>query len=794
MSVRIKDWMIPYTGGIGIEITNNHVINVLLRELNNLIHVNENRELYVDLQLDDWIQPDDDFPVGVTTWKILQEDWWQQSGLILNWKTTSWDYNRLIYANDWNLYIDLWDWVWILLGWSGIIENLWNCKAFFIRDLSETTEGQNVVDWYLDWKYPIVVYRNESYILEASPTNGQIRFYSIHPTVWNGLDVWTSYTATHSLYATWDVNNQFQRWMQDEVIISPVVIAANRNYNRAFMPTQDWDPTSKKYVDDELATKQDILIAWNNITIWADGKTISANNTTYTAWQHISIQNWVISADISWALIYRWNVSDYSDLANIQNPSQWDTYFVENDNWMYSYDGTQWNYVGWVGVNLNDYFNKINDTSDDITEWSTNLFTTQNEKDTWNAKQDQIIAWNNITINADWKTINAVDTTYSAWQWISINSNNEISATPYTEWNWIDITNNVISNEAPFDPDNQWAVGQVLTKTSDWYQWKNPISWVTSVNGRTWAVTVDEFQPDNAGTTGQVLKKTNDGYEWLNETAGSYTGWDWIIVNQTSKTITNSKPFAPWNTWNTGQVLKKTSSWYEWANESWGWGWWGGGWVTSVNWRTWAVTVKEVPSGWSNGQVLTKTTNWYDWATFSANANVKLFTLSSTSDLTTAQSAVDWLNNGNMPILKYHGTFGATPKEWDYFFYPVIDSTSTATHLLFTAIPTNNQYTVYSQQGITQLEKPVIEFNLSNGSVTSIVDSNLVEGRSSFLSTNVDYTTTYIPQYDWSPATKKYVDDHDTVVSGDSGTTYTIKVSNSNPPSWTANNVITIVL
>jgi hypothetical protein len=31
--------------------------------MNNLIHVNEDRELYVDLQLDDGIEPNDDFPV-----------------------------------------------------------------------------------------------------------------------------------------------------------------------------------------------------------------------------------------------------------------------------------------------------------------------------------------------------------------------------------------------------------------------------------------------------------------------------------------------------------------------------------------------------------------------------------------------------------------------------------------------------------------------------------------------------------------------------------------------------------
>ena len=41
MSVRIKEGMIPYTWWIGIEVTDNHVINLLLREENNLIHVNE---------------------------------------------------------------------------------------------------------------------------------------------------------------------------------------------------------------------------------------------------------------------------------------------------------------------------------------------------------------------------------------------------------------------------------------------------------------------------------------------------------------------------------------------------------------------------------------------------------------------------------------------------------------------------------------------------------------------------------------------------------------------------------
>ena len=126
--------------------------------------MNEDRELYVDLQLDDWIQPDDDFPVGVTTWKILQEDWWYQSWIILNWKTTSGDYNRLIYANDWNLYIDIGDGEWKLLWWWGW-DWFCNVKRFTVNSTSDSTTGQEVIDWILQWKYAILVYNWATYLL-----------------------------------------------------------------------------------------------------------------------------------------------------------------------------------------------------------------------------------------------------------------------------------------------------------------------------------------------------------------------------------------------------------------------------------------------------------------------------------------------------------------------------------------------------------------------------------------------------------------------------------------------------
>ena len=92
----------------------------------------------------------------------------------------------------------------------------------------------------------------------------------------------------------------------------------------------------------------------------------------------------------------------------------------------------------------------------------------------------------------------------------------------------------------------------------------------------------------------------------------------------------------------------------------------------------------------------------------------------------------------------------------------------------------------------TAIKRYEIYFNLSSWTVTSISDT--FSSNASFLRTNKNYSPSYTPTYDGSPATKKYVDDSVSVVSGDSWTTYTIKVSNSAPASWTPNTTITFVV
>lgn len=511
MATRIKDGMIPYTWWIWIEITNNHVINVLLRELNNLIHVNEDRELYVDLQLDDWIQPDDDFPVGVTTWKILQEDWWQQSWIILNWKTTSWDYVRFIYANDGKLYYDPWTWVWIeIWAWWGATLDI-NTKTFWISNTDDLQTATQALQWRLQWKFPVISYQWNTYLLDREFSewdSWNLRFINTFTTIYENHNSWDSYVWQNRLYIFYTDWEATRIWI-DTVPVSPNVLDTNTDYQTPYTPQYDWSPATKKYVDDWLALKQDKLTAWTRITI-------------------DPVTN-VISADVSGVMTYMWNVTDSSQL-----PASWnqgDCWYDETAKTLRAWDWNRWNDIGGTGIDLTNYFNMTTNTSDDITEWTTNLFVTQTEKNTWNSKQDQLTAWTNIQI-----------------------SNNVISATDtiYTQWDWIEITNqNVINNTAKFDPDN-------------------------------------------AGSLGQFLKKTNDGYAWADIPwwwgGTSYTAWDWIDI--TNNVISATDRFTPTNQWSIGQVLKKSgANTYYWANESW-WGGWGWNFNPTNTWTPWQILTK----------------------------------------------------------------------------------------------------------------------------------------------------------------------------------------------------------
>ena len=171
MPVRAVEWKKPYTWWKAIEIDENKVISLRLRDENNLIIWDEwDNEIYVDLQLDDEIRPTDAFPVWVTTGRVIVDNWWDATGTIICAKTTSWDNIKLFYADNGNLYIDNGTWTFkqIYFKWDvdaiaaalqnqidtimglGKFLSIWNCATWLPTTFPlDLPYEYTTWDWYL---------------------------------------------------------------------------------------------------------------------------------------------------------------------------------------------------------------------------------------------------------------------------------------------------------------------------------------------------------------------------------------------------------------------------------------------------------------------------------------------------------------------------------------------------------------------------------------------------------------------------------------------------------------------
>lgn len=107
MTVRAVEWKLHYTWWKAITVDENKVISLNLRDENNLIIYDQgDNEIYVDLQLPAWIRLNYAFPVWITTGRVLVADDWDVTWTIIVAKTTSWDVIKLLYGDDWTLWMD----------------------------------------------------------------------------------------------------------------------------------------------------------------------------------------------------------------------------------------------------------------------------------------------------------------------------------------------------------------------------------------------------------------------------------------------------------------------------------------------------------------------------------------------------------------------------------------------------------------------------------------------------------------------------------------------------------------
>lgn len=550
MVVRLKEWIIPYTAWDWIDISDNHVISVLLREANNLIHINEDREMYVDLQLDDGIEPTDDFPVWVTTWRILAEDWRPQNWIILNWKTTSGDYVRLIYAADWKLYYDPWTWVWNEIWWWGWWTCDCNVKLFTLSGATDLTTAQAILDWQKAWKDAIISYNNEIYMFKAYKVVSQTPavWLSYNHIVRDWLSDWYSETYASAIEVNYNTSNNTVSSISFATYkTTPSAISPDTYYSSPFMPTQPYQPASKAYVDQM----------------------------------------------VSWVYIYKGSVATYSDLANIQNPEVWDVYNVVDSGMNYAWTWTAWdalwwtiNYTAWDWIWINNWV--ISNTKPGATV-SPTAPSNPSEWDLWYDTTNDVLksydgsSWNECG-GGDWSNVKAFP--------LSWTSGSTAIAEAQAAYDWY------VAGKEPIMIYNGQAyllVGRtsnrlrfVSPKLNDSNSWSTNVTSLSGfyVNASSWTVTGISTQ----NSFGWSYLSTNYDYPIVYTPlyAGSPTTKQYVDDKDTY--VGSSAPSTPyeWQLWyDTTNDVVKAYDWSQW-NTIWSWGGWGWGdvYYADFNWVT----------------------------------------------------------------------------------------------------------------------------------------------------------------------------------------------------------------
>ena len=562
MVVRLKEPDLKLTAGDGIDISENNVISVLLRATNNLIHVNDDRELYVDLQLDDGIEPTDDFPVWVTTGKILAEDGRPQNGLILNWKTTSWDYARLIYAQDWKLYLDPGTWVWQeIWAWGGGTCDC-NVKLFTISWAADLTNAQAALDWQKSGKDAIISYNNEIYMFKAYKVVSQT------PAVWLSYNHivrdWLSDGYSETYASAIEINYNTSNDTVTSISFAtykttPSAISPDTYYASPFIPTQSYHPASKAYVDQmvswvyiyqgsvatyaDLANIQNPRVwdVYNVIDTWMNyAWTWTAWDelwwtVNFTAWDWIWINNWVISNTKPWATVSSTAPS---------NPSEWDLWYDTTNDVLKSYDGTSWVETGTDAKIKYFYIHNPNMYQQD-------------------AIADVQAIWDYIHGGAwRWMVANCIDGfltnieydvwthvfTLTWWGWSPANSWSDtvmtyVTLTCPTDWNWV-VQSVTYSTEdlpflatdedyfTPYTPLYAWSpTTKQYVDGKDTYIWSSAPS--TPYEWQLWYDTAND------------VVKSYDGTNWNTIWSGGWGSWDMLysdfnFVTATGSTVTLS--------------------------------------------------------------------------------------------------------------------------------------------------------------------------------------------------------------------------------------------------------------
>lgn len=373
---------------------------------------------------------------------------------------------------------------WAGWGWGasfGRFLSLWDCTTWMPISFPEATPYN-----YLTWDYFIV----ETVSSATPPVN-------YRPT-------WSSYTGTASSVTESDEVEVWDTYVYDG---TTWLLQSNHGKTVTFANIA-WDPYDNANLDSALDAKQDVLVSWTNIktvnnnsllwsgnvSVW-DMKYTDYNWTTLT-WNNITLAlNSQIAPTANFTINAPWTIKDWQEYI-LRVTSGWTVYTIT------------------LGTNMSN----PNNVDTTLTANSVDQFVF-------------LAVWWQLELQPRDK-----DTTYTAWTWISISVQNEISNTWVTSFN-----------------GSTWAV--IYTAP------------VTSVNWNTWAVTVpvwDVVWPVSStdwhlalfdGATWKLIKDWWTVPTWV---PAVWTNWQVLTVVSWAAAWANAP--ATWiqndTTWTTTTVTK----------------------------------------------------------------------------------------------------------------------------------------------------------------------------------------------------------------------------------------------
>jgi len=530
------------------------------------------------------------------------------------------------------------------------------------------------------------------------------------------------YTPTASLSAV-ALSNDYDD-LDDKPYIPDVIDALDStSTNKALSANQG---KVLKWMIDDIAAIGNFLSIWNSTT-WQPVSFPKTTPYTYHTWDYYLVWTvWDTNYKPAWAS-YDWTASSTVESWEV---AVWD---------MYVYDGTVWilqmnhgKAVSFANLTWDPYdntalaiaLNAKADASSLATVATSGSYTDLENKPTIPVVNDSTITIQKNSTTVDTFTLNqssaktidiSVPTTVaeltdasdyatvaSLWAVATSNSytdlDNKPSIPPFlSAGNGVDITNNYIN----VDVDNSTI--KIDSNTNKLY-YNNSAGYITKdVNDLT----------NYTKTSSLATVATSWAYSdlsWAPSLAAVATSWDYTDLTNTPSlaTVATSGDYTDLS--NTPSLATVATSWdYDDLNNK--------------------PTIPTDTSDLTNNA----------WFITDSDINTKMFELSSTSDLTTANSILAYVNDGKNPVVKYNNAL--------YILH-----SKSASQLSF-----RSGMTIVAGTSDTNISQYTIVFNISNSAVATISATTSSLGK--YLETDRNYSAPLTPQYNWSPATKKYVDD-----------------------------------